>query len=79
MKRLFALVLCLSAAHFGNAAPGGPKDQPVLLDVQPAAAPVPALKYQLLPEVAEMNPGNAVPARGSNVRPLRAARLKTGA
>jgi hypothetical protein len=62
MKRLFALVLCLSAAHFGNAAPGGPKGQPVLLDVQPAAAPVPALKYQLLPEVAEMNPGNAVPA-----------------
>jgi hypothetical protein len=34
----------------------------MLLDVQPAAAPVPALKYQLLPEVAEMNPGNAFPA-----------------
>jgi len=62
MKRFFALVLCLSTAHLGNAAAGGPKDQPVLLDVQPAAAPVPALKYQLLPEVAEMNPGNAVPA-----------------
>jgi hypothetical protein len=62
MKRLLAPVFCLVATQLGTAAPGGPKDQPVMLDLQPAAAPVPALKYQLLPEVAEMNPGNAVPA-----------------
>lgn len=62
MNRLLAPVLWLLATQIGAAAPGGPKDQPVMLDVQPAAAPVPALKYQLLPEVAEMNPGNAVPA-----------------
>lgn len=62
MKRCLTLVLPLLATPFGIAAPGGPKDQPVMLDVQPAAAPVPALKYQLLPEVTEMNPGNAVPA-----------------
>jgi hypothetical protein len=62
MNRLFALAVCLPAIQICTAAPGGPKDQPVMLDVQPAPAPVPALKYQLLPEVAEMNPGNAVPA-----------------
>jgi hypothetical protein len=43
------------------AAPGPAKDRQVTLDVQPAAAPVPALKYQLLPELSEMNPGNAIP------------------
>jgi hypothetical protein len=62
MIRLLALVLCLVPAGLAAAAPGGPKDQPVTLDVQAMAAPVPVLKYQLLPEVAEMNPGNAVPA-----------------
>src|SRR5713226_5054378 len=31
----------------------------VRLNVQPMAAPKPALKYQLLPEVRELNPGNA--------------------
>ena len=61
MKRLSALILCLVPTGLASAAPAG-KDRQVLLDVQPAAAPVPALKYQLLPEVAEMNPGNAVPA-----------------
>jgi hypothetical protein len=62
MKRLFTLALGLFAPLCVTAAPGAPKDQPVMLDVQPAAAPVPALRHQLLPEVAEMNPGNAVPA-----------------
>ena len=33
---------------------------PVRLTIHPMAAPTPALKYQLLPEVKEMNPGNAV-------------------
>jgi hypothetical protein len=32
----------------------------VSLKVRPFAAPSPALKYQLLPEVRELNPGNAV-------------------
>src|SRR3954467_2424323 len=62
MNRPLALALGLVLVGPAAAAPGGPKDQPVVLDVQVAAAPVPALKYQLLPEVAEMNPGNAVPA-----------------
>jgi len=62
MKRFTALVLCLAATGVAAAAPGPGKDAPVMLDVQPAAASVPVLKYQLLPELAEMNPGNAVPA-----------------
>lgn len=32
----------------------------VRLTVQPMAAPIPALKYQLLPELSEMNPGNPI-------------------
>jgi hypothetical protein len=62
MKRLTALILCLATTGLAGAAPGPGKDAPVMLDVQPAAAPIPVLKYQLLPELAEMNPGNAVPA-----------------
>lgn len=61
MNKFIALKVCLLSAFFASAAPNG-KEHAVLLDVQPAAAPVPALKYQLLPEVAEMNPGNAFPA-----------------
>jgi hypothetical protein len=34
----------------------------VRLTVTPAAAPKPALKYQLLPELREMNPGNPIQA-----------------
>jgi len=62
MSRPIALGFCLVLAGIVSAAPGANKDQPVVLDLQPAAAPVPVLKYQLLPEMAEMNPGNAVPA-----------------
>ena len=61
MNRSISLKVCLLSAITVAAAPKG-ADHGVLLDVQPAAAPVLALKYQLLPEVAEMNPGNAYPA-----------------
>lgn len=61
MSRLPALASCLFVSA-AAAAPDPGKNPPRLLDLEPAAAPVPALKYQLLPEVAEMNPGNAVPA-----------------
>jgi hypothetical protein len=62
MYRSFVLMVCLAAAANVLAAPGPAKDRQMTLDVQPAAAQVPALKYQLLPELSEMNPGNAVPA-----------------
>ncbi len=32
----------------------------IRLTVQPAAAPKPALRYVLLPELKEMNPGNPI-------------------
>jgi hypothetical protein len=62
MYRKIALIVCLAVTAGTVAAPGPAKERQQLLDVQPAAAPVPALKYQLLPELSEMNPGNAIPA-----------------
>ena len=62
MNRWIAFISCLFVGPVVFAAPAPSTDRQMLLDVQPAAAPVPALKYQLLPEVAEMNPGNAFPA-----------------
>jgi hypothetical protein len=43
-------------------ADSSPTQTVVRLKVRPMAAPKPALKYQLLPELAELNPGN--PAQG---------------
>ncbi len=37
-----------------------PPDPPVRLTLRPAAAPRPALRYRLLPELGETTPGNAV-------------------
>src|SRR4051794_22434439 len=37
-----------------------PYESVVRLKVYPAAAPIPSLKYQLLPEMRELNPGNPV-------------------
>src|SRR5579859_1026207 len=46
---------------FGRTDGGGePTETVVRLAVPPAAEPQPALRYQLLPELAEMEPGNAV-------------------
>src|SRR5690348_11565072 len=38
-----------------------PKETVIRLTVPPMAAPQPALEYQLLPTVAELQPGNPVP------------------
>lgn len=37
-----------------------PNETVIRMTVQPMAAPKPALKYQLLPELREMNPGNPI-------------------
>ena len=51
-----ALLLALSAGRVS----AEPPDLPVTkLTVSPAAAPVPALKYELLPELRDSTPGNA--------------------
>ncbi|HEV2971647.1 MAG TPA: hypothetical protein VGY55_16845 [Pirellulales bacterium] len=52
-----SLVLALRCSA---AEPSAPAETVVKMTVEPMAAPIPALKYQLLPEMSEMNPGNPV-------------------
>jgi hypothetical protein len=58
------LLALVPAARTGEKAKAGEKPRPhedvIRLTVHPAAAPKPALKYQLLPELREMNPGNPI-------------------
>jgi len=62
MARL--LFVCALLCVWPICSPGqdsaGDTETIVRLTVQPMAAPVPALKYQLLPELREMNPGNPI-------------------
>ncbi len=55
MTRVLVTALALVAFPFGSRG----EDAVVRLTVQPMPAPKPALKYQLLPELRELNPGNA--------------------
>jgi hypothetical protein len=55
VKRLLSV---LALAVLAAAAPAQPPG-PIKLELTPAAAPVPALKYLLLPELSEQTPGNA--------------------
>jgi hypothetical protein len=60
---LVSLLLALSWLWAPVSAADSPPNRTVIrLTVQPMAAPTPALKYHLLPELTEMNPGN--PALG---------------
>jgi hypothetical protein len=59
MLSLCALFASWSVPCFAQTAPATDVP-PVHLILHPMAASVPALKYQLLPELKEMNPGNAV-------------------
>ncbi len=58
------LFVCALLAGWSTVAPAQPanksKETVVRLTVHPAAAPRPALRYLLLPELREMTPGNAV-------------------
>jgi hypothetical protein len=59
-RTLPACALLLGLPLVAGAAP---PNQPAIvarMTVQPKAAPKPALKYQLLPELREMNPGNPI-------------------
>src|SRR4051795_13197373 len=56
-----AVLLALPvAARPGD--PPAPTETVIRLSVHPAPAPKPALRYQLLPELREMNPGNPIQA-----------------
>ena len=52
-------VLLAIAVLWGLSPVSSAGETAVEFHVQPMAAPVPALKYQLLPQVEELNPGNA--------------------
>src|SRR6516162_4903757 len=54
MIRLLFVGLALAALPLGSRA----GETVVRLEVRPMPAPIPALKYQLLPEVRELNAGN---------------------
>jgi len=54
-----ALLLVLPLASRAADAPE-PTETVIRLTVRPASAPKPALRYQMLPELREMNPGNPI-------------------
>jgi hypothetical protein len=54
IRRLALLLLLISPV------PAAAQDPPISLALQPTPAPVPALKYTLLPELRDLKPGNAV-------------------
>ncbi len=55
MTRFLLAAMALAALSLDSVA----NEPSVRLDVRPMAAPKPALKYQLLPELSELNSGNA--------------------
>jgi hypothetical protein len=58
MKRQLACLTLLVTAILPARAQD-PAEEPIRLTLRPAAAPTPALKYQLLPELRDQTPGNA--------------------
>ncbi len=59
-RYLFLAVMAAAAVASDARAYAGPEgDKPTLIVLRPAAAPVPALKYQLLPERRSLVAGNA--------------------
>jgi hypothetical protein len=59
-KLAFAMVLLVAVRPAGAQDRPVPRTDPAIrLTLRPAAAPVPALKYHLLPQLIEQSPGNA--------------------
>jgi hypothetical protein len=57
MKRIFFALMVLAVLPLASRA----EETVIRLNVQPMAAPKPALRYLLLPELKEMTPGNPIP------------------
>lgn len=55
-----ALLFVLTSICWGDDKAPDPNTTVIRLKLKPMAAPKPALKYQLLPELREMNPGNPI-------------------
>ena len=60
MLYIRCLLISLAATSVGFAQAPAAKETLVKFTIEPMPAPVPALKYQLLPELKEMNPGNPI-------------------
>jgi hypothetical protein len=60
MRHCLALGVLLFLIPFAPAAEQDVPDWTIRLTVSPAEAPVPALRYPLLPELRDLSPGNAV-------------------
>jgi hypothetical protein len=58
---LHTLLGCATFALLFPAPPVKPSETLIRLNVSPAAAPKPALRYLLLPDLSEMEPGNPIP------------------
>jgi hypothetical protein len=65
LRVLAACGAALLAATAARAAP--PNVEPIRLTLRPAAAPEPALRYRLLPELRDQKPGNAAELYGKAV------------
>ncbi len=64
MRFLLSISVCISLVALATAQPPQPKDGKITVPLTVDAAKVakPALKYTLLPEVRDLNPGNQIPA-----------------
>src|SRR5262245_1394980 len=56
-RAVFALCMLVALR---SVSPAQPPVEPTRLTLHPTAAPLPALKYRLLPEQRDLTPGNAV-------------------
>ncbi|APW60627.1 hypothetical protein [Paludisphaera borealis] len=59
MTRRLVLIVTTLAAALGARARAQEEQPPTVLSVRPAKAPVPALRYRLLPDASKLIPGNA--------------------
>jgi hypothetical protein len=59
---LLACTVISALPLLSSAGEASPPETVIRLSVRPMAAPRPALKYQLLPDLGELNPGNPIPA-----------------
>ena len=60
MRLLSVCALLCALPYACRAEEAAPTETVIRLHVQPMAAPTPSLRYQLLPEMRETNPGNPV-------------------
>lgn len=58
---MLGVFICVALAAFPIPKAGPPPETVIRLHVQPMAAPKPALRIQLLPELKEQEPGNPIP------------------